>query len=123
MEFSLLDERSLDSTPNIMVTFPDCYNDRLVLRKNHFNDGDKIEFDDGCNYVGHLAIEKDACVAMTGCFGSDDIEFTIMSIHSAGSTAFVWTKKGEIHTVDSDKKVFYFFILLSIWHIWHVVVN
>ena len=117
MEFSLLDERSLDSTPNIMVTFPDGYNDRLVLRKNHFNDGDKIEFDDGCNYVGHLAIEKDACVAMTGCFGSDDIEFTIMSSHSAGSTAFVWTKEGEIHTVDSDKKVFYISILLSIGHI------
>ena len=117
MEFSLLDERSLDSIPNIMVTFPDGYNDRLVLRKNHFNHGDKIEVDDGCNYVGHLAIEKDACVAMTGCFGSDDIEFTIMSSHSAGSTAFVWTKEGEIHIVDSDKKVFHIFILLSVGHI------
>ena len=112
MEFSLLegspwlDERSLDSSPSIKVTFPDGYIDRLVLRKNHFNNGDKMEVDDGCNYVGHLAIEKDACVAMTGCLGSDDIELTIMSSHSAGSTAFVWTKEGEIHTVDVDKKVY-----------------
>ena len=106
MEFSLIDERSVDSSPKVMVTFPDGYKDSLVLRKNHFDVGDKMEVDEGCNYIGHLEIEKDACVAMTGCFGSDDIEFTIMSRHATGSTGFVWTKEGEIHTVDGDKKVY-----------------
>ena len=76
--------------------------------KNNFNNGDKIEIDDGCNYFGNLAIEKDACVAMTGCFGSDDIELTIMSSHVIGSTGFVWTKEGIVHAVDVDKKVWYF---------------
>ena len=57
---------------------------------------------------GPLAIEKDACVAMTGCFGSDDIELTIMSSHVIGSTGFVWTKEGIVHAVDVDKKVWYF---------------
>ena len=112
MEFSLLNERSLDSSPSVLVTFPDGYMDRLVLTKNTFNIDDKIEIDDGCNYVGHLAMEKDACVAMTGCFGADDIELTIMSSHVIGSTGFVWTKEGVIHAVDAHEKVilldFYF---------------
>ena len=76
-----------------------------IYLKNTFNDGDRIEIDDGCNYVGHLAIEKDACVAMTGCFGSDDIELTIMSSHAVGSTGFLWTKEGVIHAVDVNEKV------------------
>ena len=62
---------------------------------------------------GPLAIEKDACVAMTGCFGSDDIELTIMSSHVIGSTGFVWTKEGIVHAVDVDKKVWYFQVEMS----------
>ena len=42
---------------------------------------------------------------MTGCFGSEDVEVTIMSSHAPGSTGFVWTKEGEIHAVDIDHEV------------------
>ena len=58
MSLSLLEERSSDSSPSVLVTFPDGYTDRLVLNKNRFNDGDKMEVDDGCNYIGHLLMEK-----------------------------------------------------------------
>ena len=105
MKFSVLNERSSESFPNIMVTFPDGYTDRLVLRKHYFNDEDRMDYDNDCNYNGHLANEKHACVAMTGCLGSDDIEFTIMSTHAVGSAGYVWTKTGEIHMVDINQDV------------------
>ena len=104
MKFFLLDARSEDSPPNIMVTFPDGYTDRLVLGKHYFNEEDRM-FDKECNYKGYLANERDACVAMTGCIGSDDIEFTIMSKHNVGSTGFVWTKSGDVHMIEMNQNV------------------
>ena len=69
MKFTLLKERFEDSTPNIEITFPDGYTDRLILEKHYFNEEDKKKIDNHCNYIGHLAEEKTACVAMTGCLG------------------------------------------------------
>ena len=105
MKFSLLEERSPDSSPAILVTFLDGYTDRLILHKHYFNDDDRMTVDNKCHYFGHLAIERDACVAMTGCVGGDDIDFTIMSTHAKGSSGFVWTRNGDIFTLDSNAKV------------------
>ena len=69
MKFNLLKDRFEDSTPNIEITFPDGYTDRLILEKHYFNEEDKKKIDNHCNYIGHLAEEKTACVAMTGCLG------------------------------------------------------
>ena len=69
MKFTLVKDRVQDSTPNIEVTFPDGYTDRLILQKHYFNEEDKKNIDNHCNYVVRLAEEKTACVAMTGCLG------------------------------------------------------
>ena len=107
MTFSLVEERSKHSPPNVLVTFPDGYTDRLVLRKHYFNEKDRMADDRHCNYIGHLEKETDACVAMTGCLGSDDVEFTIMSTHALGSNGFVWSKDGDVHMVKSNQKVIF----------------
>ena len=108
MTFSLLEERSKDSSPNVLVTFPDGYTDRLVLRKHYFNEKDRMEDESHCNYIGHLAKETNACVAMTGCLGSDDVAFTIMSTHAVGSNSFVWSKEGDIHIVKPNQEVIFY---------------
>ena len=105
MSFTMLKDNFHDSTPNIEVRFPDGYEDRLVLQKHYFNEEDKMKIDNHCNYVGHLAREKTACVAMTGCLGSDNVEFTIMSKHAADSNSFVWKKNGAIHAIHSEPNV------------------
>ena len=72
MEFSVIDEETEDLSPSILVTFPDGYKDKIVLRKHFFNEEDRVEKnenDDSCNYLGHLFKETQACVAMTGCLG------------------------------------------------------
>ena len=55
---------------------------------------------DECIYSGHLADEPEACVAMTGCAGSDDVEFTILSDRMIGSHMFKWTKEGDVEILN-----------------------
>ena len=85
--------------PKVSISFPDGYADTLVL--NHFySEKEKIE---RCNYIGNLANEPDACVAMTGCIGSDDVEFTIFSNHASEFTEFNmfrWRRDGTVENIE-----------------------
>ena len=103
VQFSLLDDQSRDTSPSIMVRFPDGYSDKIILQKHNHNEKDMNENE--CSYYGHLFKEKDTCVAMTGCVGSEDILFTIMSTHSPDSSHFLWNKEGEAYTVEPDEFV------------------
>ena len=58
-----------------------------------------------CHFIGHLAKEQDACVAMTGCVGSEDIDFTIISSHATKSAMFKWSKDGHVEIIESPFKV------------------
>ena len=100
MKFFLVDDQAKGSSPSVIVIFPDGYSDKLVLGKHFYNDKDRITEEDNCRFFGHLEKEKEACVAMTGCLGSEDILFTIMSVHSPGSTHFIWTKEGYVEILD-----------------------
>jgi hypothetical protein len=96
----LIDEDSSNDIPSIVVTFPDGHADRLMLRKHYFNEEDRMASKDECHYTGFLAHEKDACVSMTGCIGSEDILFTIISKHAKDSPYFLWTKEGEVNVIE-----------------------
>ena len=103
-KFTLLEERSANGAPTVTVTFPDGYTDTLVLSKYYSSEEDRMAGAEACHYIGHLANEHDACAAMTGCIGSEDIEFTIMSRH-AKSSMFRWTKGGNVEVIESPFKV------------------
>ena len=67
-------------------------------------------------FLGYLANEVNACVAMTGCVGSEDLDFTILSDHVNGPTLFKWTKEGNVevlHSSDPSKVVNLSFLLLK----------
>merc|ERR1711997_305805 len=81
--FSLVEERSSNGAPSIDVTFSDGYQDTLILNKYYAN-------------------EVGACVAMTGCVGSEDLDLTILSTHSGDSAMFKWTKEGNVEIVDNS---------------------
>ena len=98
-------KRSNSGVPSVSVVFPDGYKDTLILSKFHANDEDRIANEKHCNYAGHLANEPEACVAMTGCFGSEDVHFTILSAHAADSSMFKWTRNGNVEIIDSSFKV------------------
>ena len=56
----------------------------------------RIASKERCHYIGHLTNELTACVAMTGCVGSQDVQFTILSKHAPKSSTFKWTKDGNV---------------------------
>ena len=73
--FTHNEERPIEGRPHLSVTFPDGYTDNLILSKHSEDDNDL------CHYFGRLEKEREACVAMTGCLGQEDVEFTILSKH------------------------------------------
>ena len=95
-------DRSLYDVPEIAITFPDGRQDELILEKHFPNDEARMENEEHCNYFGHLKNDLDACVAVTGCYGRDDLEFTIMSEHILGPNMFVLEKNGQLRAVDMD---------------------
>ena len=127
--FSLISDRSANGTPIIAVTFPNGHSDTLVLTQ--FVDGDgsqkpatipeipeprdggiffptedpEIPESRDCRYIGHLRSEPEACLAMTGCIGSEDVDFTILSAHATESPLFKWTKEGRVEIIESPFKV------------------
>ena len=105
--FSLNSERSLDNSPRVTITFPDGYQDTLNLRHFYTNEKEKsVEEANTCAYVGHLEREPGACVAMTGCYGEEDVEFSIASKHSVGSGLYKWNLDGEVEIIQhSGSKV------------------
>jgi len=101
-KFEISEERTLDGAPSVVVTFPDGYTDTVLLSRHYANDEDRLARNDDCNFIGHLTNEPETCVAMTGCLGSDDIDFTIMSSHASGSTMFHWSKEGDVKLIEPE---------------------
>ena len=95
----MIGDRSMDEEPTIAIVFPDGSTDTLVLDKYYLNEDDRKAGVNRCNFIGHLAEETDACVGMTGCPESEDVEFTIMSSRLNGSPMFKWARDGNVERV------------------------
>ena len=96
------DDRSLYAIPEIAITFPDGHEDELILEKHFPNEEARMENKEHCNYFGHLKNDPQACVAVTGCYGQDKLDFTIMSDHSLYQNKFVLEKDGQLKAVKNQ---------------------
>ena len=83
---TLEDPGSFEKSPIVAIAFPNGHQDRLVLNKHSGE----------CNWIGHLEKESEACVAMTGCIGLEDVQFTIISKHATTSPYLTWFKDGSV---------------------------
>ena len=101
--FSLNQDRSFNGIPSVSITFPDGYTDTMKLSRYYSNENDRLAQTERCHFFGHLEGEPEACIALTGCPGSDDLEFTIMSEHSP-DTMFMWNKNGEVQIIESQAR-------------------
>ena len=93
-------DRSADGSPSISIAFPDGYKDNLILFRVDDFDKDEERSEDECLFSGHLEKENSACVAMTGCPGVEDVEFTIFSKHATRSGAMKWNLDGSVDILD-----------------------
>ena len=112
-KFHLKEKKTSNGAPSISITFPDGQKDTLLLSKFYGNEEERKAGVERCHYNGHLEKEPEACVAMTGCVGTDDVEFTIFSSHSE-SNIFKWTKDGNVEVIDDPSEVNYFKISVCI---------
>ena len=99
--FSLITDRSTnDGSPIVEVTFPNGHSDTMVL--SQFVDGiDEPQPESrDCRYNGYLLSDPEACLAMTGCPGLEDVELTILSEHAPGSGMFIWHKNGMVENLE-----------------------
>ena len=90
--FSLIEERTdREGVPLVGIAFADGSSDTLVLWKYDNN----LEG----SFIGHLANEPDACVAMVN--HPEHAEFTIMSdrVAESGSTMYKWKNTGEVELI------------------------
>merc|ERR1711971_926113 len=92
---------SPNKPPSLSIIFPDGYKDKLILSKYHANEDDEQNSDPDCCYIGHLKNEPEACVAMTGCIGAEDLEFTILSSHAGNSPYYKWSRDGKVEVLDN----------------------
>ena len=95
----MIEERQVTGQPRVSVTFSDGYEDNLVLDKFYSNDEERMANKEHCNFIGHLEKDTGACVAMTGCYGSEDVHLTIVSKHAGRSAMFTWKKDGTVESV------------------------
>ena len=89
----------MDEVPTIEIVFPDGSADTAILNKYYSNEDDRKAGINRCNFIGHLAEETDACIGMTGCPESDDVEFTIMSSRLNGSPMYKWNRDGNVEKI------------------------
>jgi hypothetical protein len=88
ISFTKIEERSSNGSPSVKVNFVDGSSDFLVLSRYEGLDG---------HFIGHLANEKTACVAMVN--HPEHTELTIMSDRTVGSTMYKWAKNGEVELI------------------------
>ena len=71
---------SRNEIPEIKIHFADGATDELMLERYYPNEKAKLdqEYQKLCNYFGYLKNEG-VCVAATGCYGKEDMDFTILS--------------------------------------------
>ena len=105
-EVHVKETKSANGIPAIDITFPDGFQDQLVLERHYMTNMDRMAQKMHCNFIGHLAIDAEACVAVTGCPG-ERMEFTINSKHAGRGNRFILHQNGTMEKVESAFKVGY----------------
>ena len=92
------------AAPTIDIKFDNGLTDSLVLRKFTFHE-DVLEADEeNCNYFGHLASDESACVSVTGCLGSEALDFTIMGEKGG---LYRWNLDGTVDQIKVSRLVIF----------------
>ena len=118
-------ERSETGNPKVSIIFPNGKEDNLILSQFETNEDNRLEGSENCRYIGHLEHEPEACVAMTGCFGKENVEFTILSEHSEGSGSYQLNLNGSVkaHVIDMSLiNMVRFYLCLILNHLDHFII-
>ena len=71
----------VDDEVNLKLSFDDdTFDDVLILQPFYLNEKERLGAEkDNCKFLGNLASDQDASVALTGCLNEEDVQITILS--------------------------------------------
>ncbi len=102
--FELAGTNSNTGAPWINVVFPNGHRDTLDLFHHYSHQDDRKS--NNCAYFGSMTGNQDACIAMTGCPGRDDlVELTLNTGNPATSGLFLWRKDGSVEEIKEEHEV------------------
>ena len=102
--------KTREGIPNIDIVFPDGHEDTMVLHRHYESPKARMAGELHCNFFGHLKNDPRACVAVTGCLGRENMEFTINSKHSIHTNMYILEKNGNLKLIESKLKVYLCYI-------------
>ena len=76
-----VDKTSEKDEVYLKLTFDDhTFDDVLILQPFYINENERLAArKDNCKFLGHLASDQKASVALTGCLNEEDVKITILS--------------------------------------------
>ncbi len=99
--FELAGTNSKTGAPLVDIVFPNGHQDTLDLFHHYSHSDDQLS--SNCAFFGSMKHDKDACVAMTGCPGIDDLELTLNTGKARTSGMFLWKKDGTVEPLQHEK--------------------
>ena len=87
----------------------------MILERHYPSKKSRTKGENHCNYFGHLEFDQEACISVTGCYGKDNLEFTINSKHSGLNNMFIMTTNGNVESVESALNVIMINIFCKIY--------
>ena len=78
---SMIEVAKVGDEVNLKLTFDDnTFDDVLILQPFYLNENERVAAEkDKCKFLGNLASDQDASVALTGCLNEEDVQITILS--------------------------------------------
>ena len=91
--------RNSNDIPSIHITFPDGEEDNMILERHYPNPRNRMMGENHCNFIGHLEKDSESCVAVTGCYGIENLDFSINSKHSGTTNRYRLNTNGDVELI------------------------
>ena len=98
-QISVTQVRSSSDIPSIHITFPNGEEDNMILERHYPNQQTRMMGEKHCNYIGHLEKDSESCVAVTGCYGQENLDFSINSNHYGHTLTYRLNTNGDVELI------------------------
>merc|ERR1712141_220064 len=104
-QISVTQVRSSSDIPSIHITFPNGEEDNMILERRYPNQQTRMMGEKHCNYIGHLEKDSESCVAVTGCYGQENLDFSINSNHYGHTLTYRLNTNGDVELIRIDDEL------------------
>ena len=86
----------------------------MILDRHYPNPMNRMMGENHCNFIGHLEKDSKSCVAVTGCYGTENLDFSINSKHSGHTNTYRLNINGDVELIRFVMNYILLFTLICI---------